>query len=398
MHTKRNSILCACAAAFAVMVGGPVAVASAETGWYIAGTKFSGEESIKVASTGPVTLTSTIGSTKLVVQCEALNGTSPKISNNKETSWGLALSGCKAKEPSTCHVSPGVESHTLHGGLEENGLNKIDMAKSETESLFTDAVEGCALEGEYEVKGAPRCKLSSPNSESVVKLCELPATSQLKLGASAATLTGTVAMELTGANKGKSWTGRITSATPAPEQWYIGGSVFTGEESLKVASTGTATLRTSVGGVEFNLQCKALTGGSAKIFASDKDSSELVFTGCAYIAPSGCKAPSTLATGSLSGTLESEGAGMYDKLGSEGGGLLSYELVGCAWEGEYSFTGTPRCEIASKLVESVVKQCEFNATSGSKIKFGANAVTFTATVDMELAGPNKGEPWTAMPS
>jgi hypothetical protein len=74
--------------------------------------------------------------------------------------------------------------------------------------------------------------------------------------------------------------------------------------------------------------------------------------------------------------------------------LTVFNVSGCGQEGNYTLKGSLRCKFSEPLVQAAVKPCAFSATSGSTLKSGANAIAFTATMNMELAGAKKGKLWT----
>jgi hypothetical protein len=402
MRVKLNSILLACAVAFVVMAVGPIAGASAETGqWYVNGAMFTGEESLNITSSGPVTFKTTITGINLVVQCE-LKGSSPTISDNNLDTWGFGLSGCKAVEPTACNkVSASSSPTPFTGALGQGEKGELynGLIASESQVLTKISVTGCALEGGYKVKGVVRCRIVSPEIESVVKQCELTATSsEAKFGVNPLTLTGTIDMELAGVNKGNAWTARVPPTTPSLTpggQWVINGLSFAGEESVKINSGGPATLTTSINGTRLVIKCESLAGkGTTEVSGNNKSSGEYEFSGCKYVEPSACSMGPSLYVRSLrAGGLEIGGASeVFENMGGPEADWLGYWISGCSLEGKYSFSGAPRCKIVHPAEESVVKQCEFLPTS-SELKWGVNPANLQGIVDLELAGANKGKPW-----
>jgi hypothetical protein len=228
MRHKQKLVLLACAATLAIMIMAPIAGASASPTWKIEGTPFKGEETLKIASTGPVTLQGDLvyGGANSKITCESL-GTptppkfgepreeqewykkhSPKIVNSTEGQWEMTFTGCKFTEPG-CGIASSLEGRDGPSLLADEGTNTVaDKFGTDTQTFLSYTARGCAGEGIYNVKGAPRCKIVQPGIGSVIKQCEFSATSgsTLTAGGYPAVLTGTVNMELAGVNKGKKWT------------------------------------------------------------------------------------------------------------------------------------------------------------------------------------------------
>jgi hypothetical protein len=210
--------------------------------------------------------------------------------------------------------------------------------------------------------------------------------------------------------------GPAAGASAAPS-WRINGNPVTGEETVKITSTGTVQFE---GWLAANVEhgtitCESVGSPTPPVFhepaeerqwyrahpkptiaASGAGSWQLAFAGCKFKEPATCHMTSSLMTGVLTSALADEGStGVYDKFGTDSQELLTYLVTGCSSEGHITILGAPRCKIVEPGVENVVKHCEFTASSGSTLKSVLRPVTFTATINMELSGVNAGKPWTA---
>jgi hypothetical protein len=209
----------------------------------------------------------------------------------------------------------------------------------------------------------------------------------------------------------------VAGASAAP-LWRINGSTVTGEETVKITSTGTVKLE---GWLATNVEHGTITCESAgspippvfhepaeeiqwyrqhprpTIAGSGAGSWQIALAGCKFTQPATCHLGSErLTSGVLTSALADEGTNsVYDKFGTDSQEFLTYSFGGCNSEGHLTITGAPRCKIVEPGVEAVVKHCEFTATSGSTLKSVLRPVTFTATINMELSGANAGKHWTA---
>ena len=217
----------------------------------------------------------------------------------------------------------------------------------------------------------------------------------MKFGSASATVEGALTSKLSGSYKGDSWAiGNVTGVG----SWWVESASFTGEESVHVSSTGPITFKGNLigAGAESEISCESLGAESASIFGGHEGKVSPTFSGCKMVKPSTCAISGSLGNvQSQNGALETtEGGSAYYTLGSSESTLTVFSVSGCSFEGIHTLKGALRCKFSEPLVQAAVKPCAFSSTSGSALKSGANAITFTATMNMELAGAKKGKLWT----
>lgn len=223
MIRRSKTIIVALLAVFAV---GAVAsaAASAAPQWQIEGKAFKGEETINITSNTPVVIKSKLPSggaidvecigTRAEEQGEKLGGSLKSsgaeiFSNSKGIAKSLSLYGCAWVQPGKCIAGTGtLTTPRINFSAENVSTEVFSKLEPVGGTLLSWLQTTCpALEGQSHVSGSPRCKFAEPSVQSVVKTCAFTETSGsvLKFGSEAATLTGSVGVELSGANKGKKW-------------------------------------------------------------------------------------------------------------------------------------------------------------------------------------------------
>lgn len=176
-------------------------------------------------------------------------------------------------------------------------------------------------------------------------------------------------------------------------QWIVAESEFSGSESVEATASGSVTLALEISKAKVVLTCTAAKATGSITEDSNDTSTGVTLSGCSVKEPSGCKTTATLKTVELKSELIVESEKVYDLYEPKSGTTLTtIEISGCSFEGEYSITGSLRCEPGAEAVETT---CDFGASSGSKLKFGANEATFTGNFGYRLTGANKGQKWAA---
>jgi hypothetical protein len=148
---------------------------------------------------------------------------------------------------------------------------------------------------------------------------------------------------------------------------------------VKVRTTGTSkfSLKATVAGVEFKIECESVEGeGEAENTAEAMSGSSTgeSFTGCAVVKPEGkgCTVPSTIKTKALSVSTKEMNVNYKPQ---EGETFVVITVSGCsvgALNGEKPVTGTA----SAVVTEEEPTSAEFTATSGSALKFGGQTATF----------------------
>jgi hypothetical protein len=197
------------------------ATASATNGqWYINGSKFtSGSETI-TASGGPFVLKSTAGTTKtpIEIECKTVSSTGSNIKASFTDAYTtIVFSTCTVLTPTACKTTATITTTAGTTELFDNGTDVWDTFTPTGGTFVTITITGCALENNYKVNGCASGKIVAPTTEAVTKELKfgeaIPAAAKcagLTFGANEATLTGTAKFALSGTNKGKNWTAKIS--------------------------------------------------------------------------------------------------------------------------------------------------------------------------------------------
>lgn len=367
--------------------------------WWVNGSQFTGTSSTESSVSKSIVIAMTIGGIKTEVVCSGGSGAGTIAETDKGTvSPGLELTGCKVPTPSGCTVTSTLKTGALNAALDsESGLIYTTTGGA---PFFSATISGtaCSVEGAYKVTGSLRCSVGSPFAEAVEKTCTFTkgVGSEVKFGTNSATVEGALTSKLSGSYKGDSWAmGNVTGVG----SWWVESAPFAGEESVHVSSTGPVTFKGNLigAGAESEISCESLGAESASISGGHEGKVSPKFSGCKMVKPSTCAISGSLGNVQpQNGALETtEGGSAYYTLGTSESTLTVFNVSGCGQEGNYTLKGALRCKFAEPLLEAVVKPCAFSSTSGSTLKSGANAIAFTATMDMELAGADKGKKWTA---
>lgn len=194
-------------------------------------------------------------------------------------------------------------------------------------------------------------------------------------------------------------TGTAVSAPAfAAAQWFVGGSSFSGTESMESKSTGSFTFASKIGATKTVVSCTAAKApGSITEKTKDTASAGLELAGCSIIEPKGCEMPATEKTVSLASSIATvEESKIYDTLEPKSGTeLLTFTISGtaCSVESKTSLNGSIRCEIPEPTVQAATKDCVVNSATGSKLKLGSVEAQPEVTLATTLTGTNKETPW-----
>ena len=179
---------------------------------------FTGTETIS-GSGGAQLFESTVATQKILIKCEKNKGTGSLTATTGAGSGELTFEGCvlwlvngttheATSAAATCTVANAIAKISAQLGKE----NTLETLKGSGEAgLFTEIkITGasCVAKGTFKVTGEVVC--SGPEGEVALAVHVLncnAANSALKLAAESARLTGSLNVELSGANKGKAWWG-----------------------------------------------------------------------------------------------------------------------------------------------------------------------------------------------
>jgi hypothetical protein len=197
----RFKIVLAAGAAICALMAVSAGAAQAAPEWYVNGSTLT--TTLQVTSTGgPFELSTKIGSTNVVIKCTTEsnvgtidNGTNVTGETGGTDAATITFSGCSIPVAPACvvpNISASVGTH-----LKEVGGKIYDIFRPATGTVFaTIVVEGCALEGEFEVKGTTAGLDSEASTEKKAHTLAFSganstaAGTALTFGGNAATLTG----------------------------------------------------------------------------------------------------------------------------------------------------------------------------------------------------------------
>jgi hypothetical protein len=401
--SKRALAALAITAAVVALTAASASAAEAHYGqWWVSGAQFTGTSSTETSVSKSIVIAMTIGGIKTEVVCSGGSGAGTIAETDKgTTSPGLELTGCKVPVSiGSCTVASTLKTGVLNVAL--NTESEVTYTTTGGAPFFSVTLSGtaCAVEGAFKVTGSLRCSVGSPFAEAAEKTCTFIKGfgSEVKFGTNSATVEGALTSKLSGTYKGDPWA--VGEGSGWGGDWWVEGAHIIGKEkeSLHVSSTGPVTFTGALLGIAGEeISCESLGAESASISPGDEGKIKPTLSGCKMTKPSSCSIAGSL--GELqnqNGVVEpAEGGAVYYKLGTSESTLVVFKVSGCGQEGNYTLKGALRCKFAEPLLEAVVKPCAFSSTSGSTLKSGANAIVFTATMNMELAGADKGKKWTA---
>jgi hypothetical protein len=197
------------------------ASASAAPQWLINKAAFSGEESISIRAQGAGPLRfffnfAQPGGAITVTSCENVETRVGRLFGNRRGRFLTRVYvGCKVDPPAKCttqkQITTGEEEMEL---TDLGGAAPLYMKFTPVKQPFTAiSLMECAGEGKYNVSGTSTCKVVEPTVEAVEKACVFSEAKNLlgslKIGASEATLSGTLGFTLSGANVGKTWSANL---------------------------------------------------------------------------------------------------------------------------------------------------------------------------------------------
>lgn len=217
IHTR--VLLLGVIAACALSAAGSASAAQ----WHISGTTFSGTETVssKIKTGTTMVLTSTLpGGAKVLIACKGISTNKGLIFlNNKDSVESILFKECSVSEPINCKLSPSEEKEIITNPL----LTEISTDGALVFDRFTPltgvtgefvpiSLLGSSCEGLYKLTGTANGLVIAPDTESVEKEIQFSSTtgSTLKLGAQAATLTGTAVYSLSGTRKGLVWSAKTS--------------------------------------------------------------------------------------------------------------------------------------------------------------------------------------------
>jgi hypothetical protein len=151
--------------------------------------------------------------------------------------------------------------------------------------------------------------------------------------------------------------------------------------NAQVTPTSNFVLSATVGGVNFAITCTGLEAPGLALTNKEEAGSMFVtstskskFTGCSVTAPKekGCTVPAAIETVELKSKTDASGNTKYEP--STGTKFVTIPVTKCSTEalnGEKEVTGTAQSSRKTASTQA------FTATSGSALKFGGQAATFT---------------------
>jgi hypothetical protein len=198
-------------------------VASASANWAIEGKALSSgqKESVAVSATGNFDFTTKVLGTTLTVTATSVTcsgtctidqaGTVELIEGN------LSFGGMTIDTPSGCKIPSSITTNALTGELimDPSGgtATFVKFRPTSGETIFSMTISECAAAGTYPLKGTFAGRMNNTGVSATSQPFTFNAAEQttgggaLKVGVEAATMTGGLAMKLSGSNVGKGWSG-----------------------------------------------------------------------------------------------------------------------------------------------------------------------------------------------
>lgn len=169
---------------------------------------------------------------------------------------------------------------------------------------------------------------------------------------------------------------------------------FAKTEGVEVANPSAFNLKTTNGGVEFEIKCTGLSGTSTLTDAGETvtgSGSKLTFSGCTVTKPlgKGCVvkggggATGTIITNAIKSVATRTGAEAFKKVYSPETGTIfaTFEVSGCtttALNGSKALTGTAAAAVSGGM------KAEFTTTSGSALTVGGQAYTLLGSAEQKM--------------
>lgn len=369
------------------------------------GSTVLSETSETVAGTGlGLTITGQVSGAATEINCSSAT-TSGSIAPGGTGSSTISLGGCSVAKPSKCELA---HQPTLAANVElvqaGGALFQKFVPVGESFGVVQYAGELCPLLGaEPTLKGSFAGRelsgaLAANHSLSFTKNGTWPSV-ELKLGKSAATLSGEVTQHLSGNMANHGWRG-IWQETHGG--WEVEGSAFTVSESAKI-SGGPVNFSFSIAGTPVSFNCSETSASEANLKPGGTEAVKgLTFSGCKGETPPAC----TVKGGSLqfspvTGTLMRVNGNVYEKFAATTAGETlttfgfegsSCTLTGTNYQVKGSFAGLGREFSTFKITQPLEFSKAANEATGSQLTAGNIGITMAGTINQNLLSLT---PWGA---
>lgn len=331
--------------------------AQAAPQWHVEGAVFTGSEEVAWATAGTAVLKNANG---IEVSCNEITGSSTITGGNSDYGT-ITLNKCSLVGLPECKVEP--VKFPITGSLVSSG--NYGYEKLSTSSVLK--ITACAWATSYELFGSIGAKIGEEEAvQSGRYFSEASDKAAGATGLGSWRLTAHANARLIGARMGmKFGLGGGVWSPYEPASWTVGGTVFSGEETIQVSKTGLATLTNDAGE---QMIC-TMSGSGLRIYGSSKSAGTITFQKCIMTVGT-CLLPKTISVSAAGYIGRDEYVTVRER--AELSGSIS------GFSGECPFkTGTVTGSIAATLKST---------GSALKKKFEAKAEEVTGAFGLRIDG------------
>jgi hypothetical protein len=358
-----------------VFAGYAYATPTTKVGGWITGSilEVGKSETAECSAGETFVLKTTIGGVPVKIQAKKLTCLEGKISEVEnsgkmgEFSAKMEFTEATVLEPSGCSVRVGsvtgalgtIQTKPLTGRIEMEGSTAyLHLSPTSGTVLATIYLEGgscTAIQGSYNWRGTlygrfnPTGFSTASQPVQFSPAIETAGGGEIHLGENIAEFTGQARIKLGSGGTFKSEETPTAPATPAPGQWYVGGSKLGvgSSRSTKCSAAENFFVTGTILGAAAELKATGLECLSASIKQIEPVEGivaelpgELKLTGVTVVKPSGCSIASTLTIKPAVNRVYMGGSNTYSHyLGEAGKAMATVKLEGCASAGSYALEG-----------------------------------------------------------
>jgi hypothetical protein len=358
--------------------------AQATPTWHINGTAFSGSESTSWSG-GPTTFKDAWNTRQ--INCTAMSGTTYINSSNADTGE-LIFSGCSVVGAPECVVNPLTMSVS-------GSFNASSEPVYETFTIGSSkwVIENCALAQWYTPSGTFKAKVG----EEAVSSSRTLSGNNLTIMGSGWSISSRVAAKMTGVNAGKKFGAGGAWGPWVPfesAKWTIGGTKFTGSESIALSKAGAVTIKNKV--TADVISCGWSQGKSLTISGGQFSSGQLNLQGCSLPAYPSCKVSKeeiSLTTSGYIGRDEIIGK-VRERLDLSGTATFSGSCPEVIGEGALPVGGSIAATLTSNgsaLKKAFTSEAEKYAGGAPGMRIDGGGWSVTTEIEAVNSGANSGK-------
>ncbi len=416
MIVKKHLISLGMITAVAIaLISATAAVAEATPRWPLSSTEeVTAALPVEVAGKAEKAGTLSIANQTFSVSCEKLAPETAHLEEKGTGSGRLVFGSCKTlikgvvSKP--CEPFNGTEkgvakSEALKAQLvSHEGATLVRLEAKTGETLVKIHLgEECAVGEEIIVKGAFDAKESNGELEVLKEshLFEEGPLSALKVGANAATVSGSASLSLAGAHAGRWWSGSGSKSS-----WSLStANEVTAALPVEVAGKAEKAGTLSIANQTFSVSCEKLAPETAHLEEKGTGSGRLVFGSCKTLIKGVVSKPCEPFNGTEKGVAKSEalkaqlvsheGATLVRLEAKTGETLVKIHLgEECAVGEEIIVKGAFDAKESNGELEVLKESHLFEEGPLSALKVGANAATVSGSASLSLAGAHAGRWWS----